>query len=144
MYPAFHSYGRILTSLRTAVRAGRGHSVAVFDRGMGNTGDMEEFDGPMVRVGDGWFNRLRWTLKPPTIFYAATLGFLLALGACSNNDAQARSAPDSFSPLVKKVLPSVVNIAVTETVNGGDVASEIPPELRDTPLGREFRRRFRG
>ena len=43
---------------------------------------------------------------------------------------------------MKKVLPSVVNIAVTETVSGGDVLSELPPELRDTPLGREFRRRF--
>ncbi len=56
--------------------------------------------------------------------------------------AIARSAPESFSPLVKRVLPSVVNIAVTETVSGGEVLSELPPELRDTPLGREFRRRF--
>ena len=53
--------------------------------------------------------------------------------------AIARSAPESFSPLVKRVLPSVVNIAVTETVSGGEVLSELPPELRDTPLGREFR-----
>jgi serine protease Do len=54
----------------------------------------------------------------------------------------ARSAPESLAPLVKKVLPSVVNIAVTETVSGGDAVNELPPELRDTPLGREFRRRF--
>ena len=40
------------------------------------------------------------------------------------------------------MLPAVVNIAVTETVSGGDVLGELPPELRDTPLGREFRRRF--
>jgi serine protease Do len=40
------------------------------------------------------------------------------------------------------VLPAVVNIAVTETVSGGQVLSELPPELRDTPLGREFRKRF--
>ena len=56
--------------------------------------------------------------------------------------AIARSAPESFSPLVKRVLPAVVNIAVTETVTGGEVLSELPPELRDTPLGREFRKRF--
>ncbi|HEY4041413.1 MAG TPA: trypsin-like peptidase domain-containing protein, partial [Rhodopila sp.] len=56
--------------------------------------------------------------------------------------ASARSAPESFSPLVKRVLPAVVNIAVTETVSGNDVAAELPPELKDTPLGREFRRRF--
>jgi S1-C subfamily serine protease len=40
------------------------------------------------------------------------------------------------------VLPAVVNIAVTETVSGGDMLGELPPELRDTPLGREFRRKF--
>jgi serine protease Do len=43
---------------------------------------------------------------------------------------------------VKKVLPSVVNIAITETISSGDMLSQLPPELRDTPLGREFRRRF--
>jgi serine protease Do len=43
---------------------------------------------------------------------------------------------------VKKVLPAVVNIAVTESVSGNDVLADLPPELRDTPLGREFRRRY--
>jgi serine protease Do len=56
--------------------------------------------------------------------------------------ANARSAPDSFAPLVKKVLPAVVNIAVTEASSNRDLLRELPPELRDTPLGREFRRRF--
>ena len=76
-------------------------------------------------------------------------GLILALAllasACATaapGNAIARSAPDSFSPLVKRVLPAVVNIAVTETVSGSDVLGELPPELRDTPLGREFRRRF--
>src|ERR1700729_4201575 len=76
-------------------------------------------------------------------------GLILALAllatACATaapGNAVPRSAPQSFSPLVKRVLPSVVNIAVTETVSGGEVLSELPPELRDTPLGREFRRRF--
>ena len=71
------------------------------------------------------------------------VGMLIA--ACTAGapgGAIARSAPDSFAPLVKRVLPSVVNIAVTETVSGRDVAADLPPELRDTPLGREFRRRF--
>jgi serine protease Do len=69
----------------------------------------------------------------------------LLVAACTAGTpggAVARSAPDSFAPLVKRVLPAVVNIAVTETVSGGQIASEMPPELRDTPLGREFRRRF--
>ncbi|HET6183993.1 MAG TPA: trypsin-like peptidase domain-containing protein [Acetobacteraceae bacterium] len=51
-------------------------------------------------------------------------------------------APASFAPLVKRVLPAVVNIAVSETVSAGNLLEQIPPELRDTPLGREFRRRF--
>ena len=73
----------------------------------------------------------------------------LARRRCLSPPAPARPAapsparrPDSFSPLVKRVLPAVVNIAVTETVSGGDVLRDLPPELRDTPLGREFRRRF--
>jgi serine protease Do len=52
--------------------------------------------------------------------------------------ADARSAPDSFAPLVKQVMPTVVNIAVTETVTGGDPLSALPPELR-----RQFRDRLR-
>lgn len=74
------------------------------------------------------------------------LGLALLVSACATatapRSADARAAPDSFAPLVKKVLPAVVNIAVTETVSGGDVFAQLPPELRDTPLGREFRRRF--
>ncbi len=73
-----------------------------------------------------------------------TLGLALMVAACGGlpADAVARGAPDSFSPLVKKVLPAVVNIAVTETVSGRDIAAELPAELRDTPIGREFRRRY--
>ncbi|PPQ36465.1 trypsin-like peptidase domain-containing protein [Rhodopila globiformis] len=70
------------------------------------------------------------------------LGLALMLSSCGPQMALARSAPDSFAPLVRKVLPSVVNIAVTETVSGGEMLGELPPELRDTPLGREFRRKF--
>ncbi len=70
------------------------------------------------------------------------LALAFVVTACTSVPGSARSTPDSFSPLVKRVLPSVVNIAVTETVSGGEVLNELPPELRDTPLGREFRRRF--
>jgi serine protease Do len=66
----------------------------------------------------------------------------LLVSGCGSQDALARVTPDSLAPLVKKVLPAVVNIAVTETVSGGDMLAELPPELRDTPLGREFRRKF--
>jgi serine protease Do len=74
----------------------------------------------------------------------AVLALVLLLAACglAPPAAIARGTPESFSPLVKRVLPSVVNIAVTETVSGKDLMAEVPPELRDTPLGREFRRKF--
>ena len=69
--------------------------------------------------------------------------FLLGgMTACGPVPAQARVGLDSFAPLVKKVLPSVVNISVTETV-GRDQTVQLPPELRCTPFEREFRRRFR-
>ncbi|HVZ08807.1 trypsin-like peptidase domain-containing protein [Rhodopila sp.] len=77
------------------------------------------------------------------VWRGLVLSVVLTTAACSGaNNATARAAPDSFAPLVKKILPAVVNIAVTETVTGSEIASDLPPELRDTPLGREFRRRF--
>jgi serine protease Do len=73
------------------------------------------------------------------------LGLVLLVGACASAPgAVARSAPNSFAPLVKTVLPAVVNIAVTETIAGADTLADMPPELRDTPLGKQLRRRFRG
>jgi serine protease Do len=53
--------------------------------------------------------------------------------------APARAAPQSFAPLVKRVMPSVVNIAVTETVAAtNDPLSMLPPEVQ-----RQLRERFR-
>jgi serine protease Do len=82
--------------------------------------------------------------NPPTLMLHAVrhltvLVVSLLLGACT---ADARGAGDSFAPLVHKVLPSVVNIQVTELTASRDLLRQLPPELRDTPLGREFRRRF--
>ena len=86
---------------------------------------------------------LRFYAMPCQRFFQGLfLGLALVTTACSPQPASARAAPQSLSPLVKKVLPAVVNIAVTETVSGNDVLGKLPPELRDTPLGREFRRRF--
>ena len=68
-----------------------------------------------------------------TIALAATA----AVAGCSQ-PATARVGPDSFAPLVKRVLPAVVNIAVTETVGQTDDPLEMfPPEIR-----RQFRNRF--
>ena len=66
------------------------------------------------------------------------LGALAAAGALLPQLAAARSGPDSFAPLVKRVLPAVVNIAVTETVAGSDPLDGFPAEIQ-----RQFRDRFR-
>ncbi len=84
-------------------------------------------------------------------FRGLVLGLALAAAACSPmhapfaaQDAGAGpgGAPASFAPLVRKVLPAVVNIAVTETVQGSDMLAQLPPELRDSPLGQAIRRRY--
>jgi len=83
------------------------------------------------------YSRVLWNL-------IRNAGHVLLLGAmvgCASVPAQARVGLDSFAPLVKQVLPAVVNIAVTETVNR-DAAIQLPPELRGTPFEREFRNRF--
>jgi serine protease Do len=73
------------------------------------------------------------------------LAMVLLSGACTAapHGAVVRAMPDSFAPLVARVLPAVVNIAVTETVSGSEALNDLPPELRDTPLGRALRRRLR-
>jgi len=57
--------------------------------------------------------------------------------------ASAAIAPQqSFAPLVKRVLPAVVNISVTEKGGGGLVSSDDLPEgFRDSPFG-DFLKRF--
>lgn len=64
-------------------------------------------------------------------------------GAQTLSGAQAMTGPISFAPLVKRVVPAVVNIAVTESVSTGEALAQIPPELRGTPFERQFRERLR-
>jgi serine protease Do len=69
----------------------------------------------------------------------------LALSGCAASAqpiAGGRGGLASFAPLVKKVVPSVVNIAVTESVAGGADAV-VPQELRGTPFEKRFRDRLR-
>ncbi len=74
------------------------------------------------------------------------LALAITLTGCNSSNAQSggatslRVALPSLAPLVKRVVPSVVNIAVTENV-GDD--SQLPPALRGTPLEKQFRDRLR-
>ncbi len=86
-------------------------------------------------------------------FRAALTAMALMLPGCSNFPATAQPAagslrasgfaPFSFAPLVKRVVPAVVNISVTEGRGAADTAA-VPPELRGTPFEKQFRERFRG
>lgn len=50
--------------------------------------------------------------------------------------------PLTFSPLVKKVVPAVVNIAVSQnTIPSKQKNIHIPPSLKGTPFEKEFRQR---
>jgi serine protease Do len=70
------------------------------------------------------------------------LALALMLCGCTASNAQVSvAALPSFAPLVKHVVPSVVNIAVTESVAGG--GTPVPAELRGTPFEKKFRDRMR-
>jgi serine protease Do len=74
------------------------------------------------------WRRPKWTA-------CAALAIALALALAV--PAVARTGPDSFAPLIRRVLPAVVNIAVTETVSDGDPFAALPPDLQ-----RQLRERF--
>jgi serine protease Do len=80
-----------------------------------------------------------------------TLGAALALPtmiwaeSSSAAETPAASAPvlpaQSFAPLVKRVLPAVVNISVTEKSGAGMASDQLPEAFRGSPFD-EFLRRF--
>jgi serine protease Do len=78
------------------------------------------------------------TARPPVPLMPRRVFGGLALAVLAAGAAHARGSPESFAPLVKRVMPSVVNIAVTETVAGADPLAALPPELR-----KRFRDRLR-
>ena len=80
------------------------------------------------------------------VFRAALYAVALMAAGCTAPASQAQApfhaggAPSSFAPLVKQVVPAVVNIQVIE---GGGPEVAIPPELRGTPAERMLRERLR-
>ncbi len=97
---------------------------------------------PLQTFDRSWsFDSWKRVMTLCTRLYAVTLCLALVLpNPVLPNAAFARVAPDSFAPLVKKVLPAVVNIAVTEAPT--DSLAQLPPELRGTPFEKQFRERL--
>ena len=76
---------------------------------------------------------------------AAVFALAVLLSGCAVPSSLAQlppgGAPGSFAPLVKRVVPAVVNISVIE--GQAEAAIPIPPELRGTPAERLLRDRLR-
>ena len=54
------------------------------------------------------------------------------------------TGPLTFAPLVRRVVPAVVNIAVRMTVTDPTAPAGMPPEVRGTPFEKTFREKLRG
>ena len=52
-----------------------------------------------------------------------------------------QTGPLTFAPLVKRVVPAVVNIAVRMDVAGPDTPARVPPDIKGTPFEKSFRDR---
>ncbi|UYH51113.1 trypsin-like peptidase domain-containing protein [Candidatus Kirkpatrickella diaphorinae] len=99
---------------------------------------------------------LGWALhsRPPTTPTAprmmpgtapkGTTGVLSMQGPTVKKPQEAplvRMGPLSFSPIIKNVLPAVVNIAITQDSESG--LMKIPPQIRGTPLEKRYREKLR-
>src|SRR5438045_6576661 len=72
-----------------------------------------------------------WAQSPPPTGAAAPL-----------SAGPATAVPQqSLAPLVKRVLPAVVNISVTEKAGAGEASAQVPEGGRGTPFD-DFMRRF--
>jgi serine protease Do len=75
----------------------------------------------------------------------SSAGFGAGFGAAGEARAQAampalvQTGPLSFAPLVRRVVPAVVNIGVRMSVSDQAAANDMPPELKGTPFEKTFR-----
>ncbi len=72
------------------------------------------------------------------------LAAVQAAAAQPPGQALVQTGPLTFAPLVRRVVPAVVNIAVRMNVADPASASAMPPELKGTPFEKTFRDRLRG
>jgi serine protease Do len=97
--------------------------------------------------------RPRWSNRRRAAAAGIGLGAALALtpfvwaetppGAAAPAPATASVVPQqSFAPLVKRVLPAVVNISVTETAKPDQMADQQPQDFRNSPFDDMLRRFF--
>ena len=76
------------------------------------------------------------------LLYSGTVLLVAAHAAAAQPLVQ--TGPLTFAPLVRRVVPAVVNIAVRMSVADPAAASAMPPELKGTPFEKTFRDKLRG
>lgn len=69
---------------------------------------------------------------------AAALATMLAFGMALSNPAHAKAPPESFADLAERLLPAVVNIATTQTVDSSRM-----PDMPQFPPGSPFEEFFK-
>ena len=96
-------------------------------------------------------SRRRRPTPIPSLLVSASLATALAVAPVGPARADeppvlVQSGPLTFAPLVRRVVPAVVNIAVTQEVDEDEAAAKVkvPPALRGTPFEKQFRERMRG
>ena len=82
-----------------------------------------------------------------------SLAVLLIAGTCIAGSTGAvraqvmpplvQTGPLTFAPLVRRVVPAVVNIAVRMNVSEQAASNDMPPELKGTPFEKTFRDRLK-
>ncbi len=88
--------------------------------------------------------RLPWPAAAAAVLLACAAGAVPAPSR-ADDPVLVQSGPLTFAPLVKRVVPAVVNIAVTQEVDdaAADAKVKVPPALRGTPFEKQFRDRMR-
>jgi serine protease Do len=69
---------------------------------------------------------------------------LLAVARIAVAQPLVQSGPLSFAPLVRRVVPAVVNIAVRMSVADSAATAAMPPELKGTPFEKTYRDKLKG
>jgi serine protease Do len=85
------------------------------------------------------FMRLASWLSVRGVARALAAAAVMLAPALSVSPAGARGAPDSFADLANQLLPTVVNIATTQTVKSGAAQSALPDLPPDSPLQDMFK-----
>jgi serine protease Do len=73
------------------------------------------------------------------ILLFACLGLAGGGGVAVSAQPLVQTGPLTFAPLVRRVVPAVVNIAVHMNVTDTAAAAAMPPELKGTPFEKTFR-----